>query len=270
MSWFSYQEQSYTWDSEYYHEGNSAGSGYISDPKWINTSGDLFDISNVNQKRFHKIRFYQTNGIPSGSEIKFTFWKQVNTQPSGGSIGYFEDFDQPSSSGSSYVPSGAEQPASFNTSSYQPIPTSSYPGGTYVDFFRFELSSPMNHFPGNRNEWNVMDLRSVSVSSDGTLGTDFLEHDINKYIQSVSTHASENPSRQILTVTTGSTIDSNRVVELILYDNPLVGYAPVPMFGTGGTGRVPEDMYSTGNVWHNIDTTVRVQVLIYTLVLWVF
>ena len=250
MSWFSYQDKTYTWPSSYGGEGSTVGSGYISDPKWINTSGDLFDISNVNQKRFHKIRFYQTTGIPSGSEIKFTFWKQVNNQPGGGISGYFEDFDPPPSY--NYVPHGAEQPGS-NPSSYQPIPVSSTYGGTYLDFWRFELSSPMNHFPGNRNEWNIMDLRSVSVSSDGTLGSDFTEHDINKYIQSVSTHMSsfggENPSRQILTITTGSTIDSNRVVELILHDNALAGYEAVPITTTG---RVPEDMYSTGNIWHNL------------------
>lgn len=251
MSWFSYQDKAYTWDSTFNGEIGSAGSGYISDPKWINTSGDLVDISNVNQNRFHKIRFYQNNGIPAGSEIKFTFWKQVNNQPGGGISGYFEDFDPPPSY--NYVPNGAEQPSSTDNSSYQPIPVSSTYGGTYNDFWKFELSGPMNHYPGNRNEWNIMDLRSVSVSSDGTLGSDFTEHDINKYIQSVSTHMSsfggENPSRQILTITTGSTIDSNRVVELILHDNALAGYSAVPITTTN---RSPEDMYSTGNIWHNL------------------
>ena len=261
MSWFSYQDKAFSWPSSGSEEegGGSTGSGYVADPKWINTSGELYDISNVNQNRYHKIRFYQTTGIPSGSEINITFWKKKYNRPGGGgSAGYFKDFDSPDVG--DYVSSGAEQPlviSGVREKLYQPIPNSSTYGGSYYDFYRFERSSPQGHVPGYRNEWNILELRSRPVSNNGTLSTtDITEHDIGKYIISKSTHYSSSVStgsygKQVLTITTDSIIGSNRVVEILIYDNALIGYQMKPPTYNAGQliSLSPSDDYTHGHVY---------------------
>ena len=255
MSWFSYQDKV---DTSSGGEG-STSSGYVSDPKWISTSGDLYDISSVNQNRFHRVRFYTSKKINSGSEIIIKIKKQKNERPpydptygwTGGSAGYFDPEFEPSFYSGTPQTRGAEKVVSGSSFAYLPIPYNTNPNGSYQDHYTFIRSNisfaNTPHTPGNNNNWNVMDLSHRKVASDGTLSTvesDIQEVEIKKYTITPSTHRSSfggtNPGIQVLTVTTNADIDQNRVVELTLYDESLVG---IDGFNYS---------YTTGNVYHTL------------------